>query len=465
MTSETMMKEAPVWKLILKMSLPMVVVMLMNVVYNMADVFFMGQTGDSLQVAAVSLAGPVFGILSGVNVLIGSGACTAIAIALGGGETERVKRYMSFSFWTSLVLGIIACAAILLGMEPLLSLLGANAETAGFTRDYLRILALGAPVTIVGGVLGNAVRADGSATAPMLFSIGGNLINIVLDFLFVLVFHWGTSGAALATVFGSLFSLVCILFLLRRKKAFSISPKYFSLRPSVSLRVLSLGIPMAAGVILQGCSGMFSNQLLVKYGNTAVAASSVAGKSGMLIGMVLMGICMGIQPAISYLYGVGNWGRIRKIVRETGFLTVLFSLGMAAAFFLTRDSFMAAFLDDPQVIKLGRTMMLASLITAPVTAVYQLCSAYLQGIGKVTPATVASLLRQGLAYVPALYLMERVLGLPGVIFAGSVADVISCAVSCTLCLVGAKNTTAAPAHRTVPATRPQTAALSTDLQN
>ncbi len=434
MTSETMMKDAPVWKLILKMSLPMVVVMLMNVVYNMADVFFMGQTGNSLQVAAVSLAGPVFGILSGLNVLIGSGACTAIAIALGGGETERVKRYMSFSFWTSLALGLIACAAILLGMEPLLSLLGANAETSGYTRDYLRILALGAPVTIVGGVLGNAIRADGSATAPMLFSIGGNLINIVLDFLFVLVFHWGTSGAALATVFGSLFSLVCILFLLRRKKAFSISPKYFSLRPSVSLRVLSLGVPMAAGVILQGCSGMFSNQLLVKYGNAAVAASSVAGKSGMLIGMVLMGICMGIQRAISYMFGVGNRKRIRKIVRGTGFLTVLLSLGMAVGFFFARDSFMAAFLNDPQVIELGRTMMLASLVTAPVTAVYQLCSAYLQGIGKVRPATVTSLLRQGLVYVPLLYLMELALGLNGVIFAASAADLIACAAACFLCL-------------------------------
>ncbi len=438
MTSETMMKEAPVWKLILKMSLPMVVVMLMNVVYNMADVFFMGQTGDSLQVAAVSLAGPVFSILSGLNVLIGSGACTAAAIALGRGDTECVKRYMSFSFWTSLALGLIACAAILLGMEPLLSLLGANEETAGFTRDYLRILALGAPVTIAGGVLGNAIRADGSATVPMLFSIGGNLLNIVLDFLFVLVFHWGTSGAALATVLGSLFTLFCVLILLRRKKAFSISPKYFSLRPSVSLRVLSLGVPMAAGVILQGCSGMFSNQLLVKYGNIAVAANSVAGKCGMVISMVLMGICMGIQPAISYTFGTENWERIRKIVRETGFLTVLLSLGMAVGLFFARDSFMAAFLNDPQVIGLGRTMMLASLITAPVTAVYQLCSAYLQGIGKVTPATVTSLLRQGLVYVPLLYLMELSLGLNGIIFAASAADVIACATACFLCLRSAR---------------------------
>ncbi len=437
MTNEKMIREAPVWKLLLKMSLPMVVVMLMNVVYNMADVFFIGQTGDSAQVAAVSLAGPVFSILSGFHVLLGSGACTAIAIALGQGEKKKVKQYMSFAFWTALVLGAAAGAAVLFFTDPLLSLLGANEETAEFTRAYLRILALGTPVTMIGGVLGNAIRADGSAAAPMLFSIGGNLLNIVLDFLFVLVFRWGTGGAALATVFGNLFSLVCVLLLLRRKKAYSVSPKYFSLRPEISLRVISLGLPMAAGIVLQGCSGMFGNQLLVKYGNTAVAASNVAGKAGMLIGMVLMGICMGIQPAISYTFGAGDRNRVRKIVGGTGLLTVALSAGMAAAFFFGRDGFMAAFLNDPQVVELGRFMMLASLLTAPVTAVYQLCSTYLQGTGKVSFATVVSLMRQGLVYVPALYLMELALGLNGVIFAGAAADLLSTVAACGLSLLWA----------------------------
>lgn len=434
MTNEKMMREMPVGKLILKMSLPMVIVMLMNMVYNMADTFFMGQTGDPMQVAAVSLAGPAFCILSGVHILLGCGACTAIGIALGKGETGKAKQYLSFAFWTALGLGVAACAAVLLCMEPLLSLLGTNAETVGFTRDYMRIMALGSPIMILSGVLGNAIRADGSAIGPMAFSIGGNVLNIILDFLFVLVFRWSTGGAALATVFGNLFSLVGFLMLLRRKESCSISPKYFSLRPAVSLRVIGLGFPMAAGVALQSVCGVFVNQLLVKYGNIAVAANNVAGKAGMVISMALVGICMGVQPAISYLYGVGDRERIRKIVRGTGGLTVFLSLVMAAAFFFARDSFLAAFLNDSQVIAIGRIMMLASLLTAPVVAVYQLCTTYLQGIGRVTPATVVSLLQQGLVYVPALYLMELALGLNGVIFAGSVADVISGAAACFLCL-------------------------------
>lgn len=434
MKNEKMMREAPVWQLLLKMSLPTVVIMLMNVVYNMADTFFMGQTGDAMQVAGVSLAGPVFSVFSGVGVLLGSGACTAIAISLGQGDKAASRRYTSFCFWCALALGVLCGAALLLFLDPVVGFLGANAETAAHTAAYLRVMALGAPAMIVSSVLGNAIRADGSATSPMLVCIGGNLINIVLDALFILAFRWGAAGAALATVFGNLFSLVCVLFMIRRREGFSISPKHFTWKPSVSLRVLSLGLPMAAGVILQSFSGVFSNRLTVKYGNLAVAAGNVAGKSGMLLGMVVMGVCMGIQPAISYVFGTGDRRRMRKILWGIGVASTVLSLGVAAVFILCRDSFVAAFLNDPQVIELGRFMMLGSLVTAPLYGILQLCSTYLQGTGKVSYATVAALMQKGLVYVPVLYGMEAVWGFNGLVFAAAVSDLISTLAAAALSL-------------------------------
>lgn len=436
--NEKMMAQDPVWKLILKMSLPMIVVMLMNVVYNMADTFFMGQLGDPLPVAAVSLAGPVFSILSGLNVLVGNGACTAAAIALGQKDKDSVKRYSSFCFWSSLVLGVIAGAAVLLCMDPLLGLLGVNAETAGHTADYLRILALGAPAMMIGGAFGNMLRADGSAAAPMVVSLGGNVLNIGLDALFILVFHWGTAGAALATVAGYVFTMAGCLFLIRRKDGFTISPRYFTLKPSVSLRVLSLGVPMAAGVALQGCSGIFGNRLLVSYGNTAVAAQNVAGKAGMILGMVVMGVCMGIQPAISYAYGAGDRKRLREIVRGTGLISVLLNTALGVAFYFGRAGFVTAFLNEPQVVEIGTMMILGSVVSAPLCALYQLCAAYLQGTGKVSYATVTALMQKGLVYVPVLYMMEGAFGLNGIVFSGAVTDLISTAAACALCLVWAK---------------------------
>ncbi len=437
MKNETMMKEAPVWKLILTMGLPVIVVMIVNVLYNMADVFFMGQTGETIQVAAISLAGPAFNIFQGMGTLFGSGACTAIAMALGKGERDQVKHYSSFCVWGSVGVGILISAAILLFMDPLLSMLGADSQTAGYAASYLRIVAIGSPFMMFSGALGNAIRADGSSARVMLISLAGAFVNIALDPLFILVFHWGIAGAAVATVLGNVVSSVLVCLHIRKSDCFSISPKYFTLRKSVSLRTLGFGLPMAAGTVLMCFSSMFSNQLLVKYGNIAVAANGVAGKAGMLVPMIVMGVCMGIQPAISYAYGGADWQRLRKIVVGAGVASTLISTTLGAIFLLNREAFITAFLDDPQVLEYGKLMML-SLLAAPVGGIYQLCAAYLQGTGKVSYATLTALLQKGIVFVPVLYLGEFLFGLTGIVFAGAVTDVISTAIGVALCLCWAR---------------------------
>lgn len=438
MKNEKMMREAPAWKLLLTMGLPVIVVMIVNVVYNMADVFFMGQTGETMQVAAISLASPAFNIFSGVSTLFGAGACTAIAIALGQGDREKAKYYTSFSAWCSIVVGVVLAAAMVLFMDPLLGLLGANAETAGFTQTYLSIVAIGAPFTLLGGALGNAVRADGSSTKAMAIMLIGTFINIALDPLFILGFGWGIAGAAWATVLGNAVSCLLVVRLVVRSDCFSVSPKYFTLKKDVSLRVLSLGLPMAAGTVLMCFSSMFSNQLLVKYGNTAVAANGVAGKAGMLVIMIAMGICMGMQPVISYTYGAGDRKRMRSVILTTGTATTIVCVALGGGFLLGREAFVKAFLNDPQVLETGKFMML-TLLGIPVSGIYQLCSTYLQGTGKVSYATLTSLLSKGIVYVPVLFLAEALGGLPGLVFAGVVTDVISTVIGVALCLNWARH--------------------------
>lgn len=437
MKNEKMMREAPVWKLLFTMGLPVIVVMIVNVLYNMADVFFMGQTGETMQVAAISLVGPAFNIFTGTGTLFGSGACTAIAMALGKGNRNQVKYYSSFCVWGSVIVGVLLSAAMLAFLDPLLAMMGANSQTAGYAASYLRIVSLGSPFMMFSGALGNAIRADGSSARVMVISLVGTLINIVLDPLFILVFHWGIAGAAAATVLGNAVSSLLVFFHVRKSDCFSISPKYFTLRKSVSLRTICLGLPMAAGTVLMCFSGMFSNQLLAKYGNIAVAANGVAGKAGMLVGMIVMGVCMGIQPAISYAYGAGDRNRLRQIVLGTGIAATLLSTALGAGFLLNREAFIKAFLNDPQVLEYGKLMMLG-LIAAPVGGVYQLCAAYLQGTGKVSYATFTALLQKGLIYVPVLYLGEFLFQLNGIVFASAVTDVLSTAAGAALCLIWAK---------------------------
>lgn len=438
MKNEKMMKEASVWKLLCTMSLPMILIMLVQVVYHMADVFFMGRSGSYMQVAAISLASPVFSIISAFNTLIGFGGCTAVSMALGKGDTQKVRQYSSFVFWSGILVGIVVGVAILLGMDPILGLLGANEETAGFTADYLRILAVGAPVSIAGGALGNTLRADGESKGAMIAMMLGTITNIVLDPILISTFGMGIRGAAVATVLGNLVSCVGMLIAMQKKEVFSASWKDLTLAKDVSIRILGYGVPMAAGTLLMSLSAMFSNRVLVSFGNNAVAAQGVAGKAGMLISMVIMGICMGMQPAVGFNHGAGNTKRVHKLVFGTALFSVVLGTVMAAGVFLMRQGFVGAFLDDPAVTSIAVRMVTASLLGAPFFGVYQMASVYLQGTGKVSYATVTSLLRQGIILMPVLLVLTHLFGLSGFMYSAVVADLISTGISLVLCLRWAK---------------------------
>ena len=433
MKNEKLMREGSVAELLLKMSFPVILVMMVTVLYNLADVFFIGRFGDRFQLAAISLAGPVFSTVSAFNTLIGFGSCTACSIALGEGQEDLIKKFSAFALYASIGFGVLLGALILGGMPFLLPLLGTDGETAPYTEEYLRIVALGAPFMIASGALGNTVRADGDVKDAMIASMSGTLLNIALDPLFIAVFRWGCAGAALATVIGNVVSLLLLLRAVSRKKAFSLSVKEFTFRKEISLRVLGLGLPMAASTLLMSFSSAISNRLTVSYGNVAVAARSVAGKSAMLIPMIVMGLCMGVQPAVSYAYGCRNKERLRKIVFGVGAVCVAVAALMSAVFFLFREQFVAAFSSDEEIIALGKTMMLGTLLAVPVEGIYHMCSTFLQATGKVSFATLTSLLQKGLVFLPVLLLMERLFALNGIIFSNAVTTLISTVIALLLC--------------------------------
>ena len=434
MANETKLKDSSVLKLILTMSLPMILVMLVNVLYNMADVFFMGRTGDTMAVAGVSLASPVFSAISAFNTLIGFGGCTAVSIALGRSEHKLVKKYTAFVLYFALFLGLLLIPLILVFLNGLLKLLGTDQETLPHAKAYLGILAFGTPFMLTAGALGNTLRADGDSKNPVIIALISNVVNIVLDALLILVFHLGAAGAAAATVASNI--LCCILTLIAavKKELFSLSIRDFSLKPEISLHILGLGLPMAAGTLLMSIAHVFSNRLMVGYGNLAVAARSAAGKISMLIPMIIMGVCMGIQPAMSYAYGRNDKKRLGEITLKTGLFALVLGCLMAAAALIFRGALVTAFLPDPKVLELGKLMMIGSVATVPVYAVYQLCSSYLQAVGKVSHATFTSLLRQGIVYIPVLYAMNALFQLNGMIFSTMVSDIISTAIAVVLSL-------------------------------
>ena len=433
-SNEEMLRSGDYRTLALKLCVPAVLIMVVMVLYHMADVFFIGQTGDPNKVAAVSLASPMFSILSGLGVLLGNGGCTAISLALGKGDYDRTKKISSFAIWGAALTGAVFAVAVLALMNPVCRMLGTDAETEAFTAEYLRIIAIGAPIIMLTNVVPALIRADGSTTDSMIGNMIGTVLNIVLDPLLISVFGMGVSGAAMATVAANAVSLgYYALFLRKKAKIYSASPRDISLKKDVVWTVVSLGLPMSISTILASVSGAVANNLMMAYGSVAVAGQSVASRIGQMVSMVVMGICMGMQPAISFNYGAGNKKRLTEILKKTTGLAVIAGTVLSALCLLFRDQLLNAFLNNPDVLQIGRVCLLAAVVIGPFYGFYQICTTYLQAAGKTRQAITVSLLEKGLVYIPVLFLMNWLFRMYGIVFAGTVTTVISSIAALVFC--------------------------------
>ena len=428
-------EEAPVAKAVAVMAVPTMISMLVVVIYNMADTFFIGQTGDPMQVAAVSLATPVFMVFMALGNLFGIGGSSAISRALGEKKTERAKNISSFCCYGSLGLGVVMALIFLVGMNGILKLIGASANTIDFARDYLTYIAAGGPFIMFGTAFGNILRGEGAAKESMIGNMIGTITNIILDPIMILGLGWGVVGADIATVIGNMAaSLYYLQFFLRKKSSLSIQLRDFKAKDRIAAGVMSIGIPASLNNILMSCANIVLNQVLIGYGDTPVAAMGVAMKSNMLVVLLQIGLCSGIQPLIGYNYGARNKKRLLKVFRFTGMCAVVIGTFLTVVMVMARQAVIQAFIDDSQVIAYGIQMVIALQMSGPVLGILFLCINTLQGMGKAIPSLVLTICRQGLIFIPLVYLLNALFGMDGVIYAQPAADFISIALSLILCL-------------------------------
>lgn len=223
-------ENASVWKAVLQNALPAMAAMLMVLVYNLADTFFIGQTHDDLQVAAVSLATPVFLLFMAVGMIFGIGGTSVISRALGEGRKDYAKKVCSFCMWGCAGVGVIMSVLFLIFMNQILTFVGASADTWEYAKIYLVIICFSGPFVLIGNCYSNIVRAEGQSAKAMMGQLIGNLANVILDPIMILVFHWDIAGAAIATVIGNVIGAgYYILYFYKGESTLSISLKDFSL--------------------------------------------------------------------------------------------------------------------------------------------------------------------------------------------------------------------------------------------
>lgn len=428
--NENVFKDAPVRQAVLKMAIPTVVSSLVLVIYNMADTFFVGQTHDAFQVAAVSLTNPVFVMYMAIANLFGIGGSTLISILLGQDKKKEAKQVSSLCGFGSLIFGIILGIVIIVFMEPLLHLLGSSANTIDFAQDYLFYIALGAPFILFANTFGHALRGEGAAKAAMLGGMIGTIANIILDPIFILTLDMKTAGAALATVLGNVLGCIYYLYYFRYKSPMlSLKVKDCLAGKNLLGKLIKIGIPAGVNSALMSIATILLNNALVKYGDDPVAAMGIVTKAYMLIVFIHMGIANGIQPLLGYCYGANLKERFKAILKFSAILTVIIGTVLTIIYVVFSQNVVQVFINDQDVIFYGKDMLIATSLAGPVLGVLFLSINSMQAMECSFYATLLSICRQGMIFIPLLYILDMIWGLTGINFTQTVADYISIIIS------------------------------------
>lgn len=402
-------KNAPIPKAVLLNVIPSIVSMIMVLVYNLADTFFIGQTGNAYMVAAVSVATPIFLLFMAVGMLFGIGGTSLISRLLGEGKNERAKNVSAFCFLTGLGVGILGMIFIWVCIEPICKLIGTSPETIGYAKEYLNIVAVGVPFLVVSNSFSSIIRAEGKANRAMVGMVAGNLVNIVLDPIMILVFGWDVAGAAIATVLGNIVGAAFyVTYLVSKKSILSIHWRDYMVRSNIAKGVLAIGIPASLNSILMSSSNIVINNLMNRYGDMAVAGLGVAMKVNMIVIMLLIGLGTGVQPLLGYNFGAKNKERFLGVLKFSLVLALGLSLLMTVICYLGARPMVNAFLSDSDALDYGMKFARIYILSGPIMGISFVLINTLQGMGAAVPSLILSISRQGIIYIPVLFLLYKV---------------------------------------------------------
>lgn len=433
-------ESAPVGQAVMKNTVPAMVAMLMVLVYNLADTFFIGQTKDALMVASVSLVTPAFLLFMAVGTVFGIGGTSVISRAMGEGRREYAKKVCAFCMWSCVAVGIVMVIIIFTFMDSILKMLGASADTLEYAREYLSIVTVAGPFVLISNCYANIIRSEGKAGMAMIGQLGGNLLNVILDPILILGLGWNVAGAAIATAVSNLVSAAYYIGYFRfGNSMLSIRLKDFSVKDNILKSVLAIGIPAALGDVLMSVSNIILNSQMAKYGDMAVAGIGVAMKVTMITGMICIGFGQGIQPLLGYCVGAKNWKRYKESLR----FSVIFGFGLSTVMtvicYLFNRQIVSAFLSEAEALSYGIEFSRILLTTSFLFGMFYVLSNALQAMGAATAALIINMSRQGLIYIPAIFILQAVIGMEGLLWAQPVADVLSVILVIVLYRITLKN--------------------------
>ncbi len=412
------MTQSPVEPLVCRMAIPTIISMLISAVYNMADTYFVGQI-DTQSTAAVGVAFSFTSIVQAIGFFFGHGSGNYMSRKLGEGKPEEASKMGVTGYTLSIIIGTLLSITCMIFITPLAKILGATDSLVQPTIEYMKIILIGVPFVLTSFTLNNQLRFQGNAFAGMIGMSGGAILNVILDPIFIFNLNMGLKGAAYATVLSQILSFIALLILSKRNP---VNFKGFSLSNEIVSSIFQFGTPSLFRQSIACVASICLNHAAGEYSDAVIAAVSVVSRVVMIGGFVVIGFGQGFQPVCGFNYGAGLYDRVKKVFVFCIKVSTVFMLLYAVIAYVFSESIVSAFRDDPEVIKVGSEILRYQSLTFFSHGIIIMANMILQNMGKTIKATVLSISRQGLFFIPLIIILPQLFGIKGLEVAQAVAD-------------------------------------------
>lgn len=418
----------PVELLVCKMAVPTIITMLITAFYNMADTYFVGRL-DTVSTAAVGIALPLMNITQAIGFFFGHGSGNYISRKLGEGDTRSASVMADTAVILSLCMGVLLSVSGLCFVRPLSLLLGATPLLIESSVSYISIILLGIPFVMTSFTMNNQLRFQGNAFLGMIGMASGSVINVILDPIFIYSLGMGIRGAALATIISQIISFAVLLVMSRR---LPLRKPDFRLSGEIISAIFRFGTPSLFRQGIMSIAIVCLNNAAGQYGEAVIAAISVVNKIVMMGGAVVIGFGQGFQPVCGFNNGAKRYDRVHKMFVFCIKASTVYMLCFGVTVFIFAPQLIEFFRDDPDVIEAGIPILRFQSVTSLLQGMIVMTNMLMQNMGRTITASFLAVARQGLFFIPLLYILTPAFGLSGLQLTQAAADLLTAAVTLPL---------------------------------
>lgn len=421
---------APVSKALVSLGIPIMIGMLINAFYNLADAYFVGGLGEQ-QMGAISIVFPIGQAVVGLGLMFGNGAASYLSRLLGCGNKKAADMAASTALYSSVFIGAVLIMIAAIFLKPILTLLGATETIMPYALIYARIYILSCIFNVFNVTMNNIAASEGAAKTTMFALLSGAVINIGLDPLFIYTFHMEVAGAAIATAISQFISTVIYLsYILKKKSAFTFAIRDFSPSRQIYIEILKIGIPTLVFQLLTSLSIALINRASTGYGDSVIAGMGAVTRITSMGTSVVFGFLKGFQSIAGFSYGAKNFQRLRQSVKISILWSTVFCIITGLFMIIFSAQIIAQFANGKkEMILFGQKSLAANGFSFFLFGFYTVYSSLLLALGKGTAGFLLGACRQGICFIPVILLLPEIFGLNGILYAQPAADVLSAIVT------------------------------------